>query len=233
MKKFISIIAVLFTASIFFAQNYKRDLEVKKSRLHGDDVVYIQNKLIEMGFTEIGEVDGYYGPMTSGAVKDFQTLIDFDSTGIVTKMEYEFFSSDYSKLIMSAIRNWNDNKDVKKISSKKSYKMANSPSGNFAVYCKNDKTAFCRFSIDRDYFSSEHNIFKLDDNTFFVVYKESYADAPEGINPWENVRYETIEETSTYFFINGTLYSIKKGNLDIYNDENLQELVKFAASCFE
>ncbi|MBP5442335.1 MAG: hypothetical protein J6Y60_03760, partial [Treponema sp.] len=56
----------IFSISSFclFAQSKSKNrvLSVTSPRMHGDDVVYIQEKLIEMGFTEIGDIDGYYGP---------------------------------------------------------------------------------------------------------------------------------------------------------------------------
>ena len=45
-----------------------------RAMLRGDDVATLQSRLVEMGF-HVGRVDGIYGPLTSGALKDFQKSV--------------------------------------------------------------------------------------------------------------------------------------------------------------
>lgn len=49
--------------------------------MHGDDVATLQSRLVEMGFN-LGRVDGIFGPLTEGAVKDFQKSTGAKADGI-------------------------------------------------------------------------------------------------------------------------------------------------------
>jgi N-acetylmuramoyl-L-alanine amidase len=46
--------------------------------MRGDDVAALQSRLTEMGF-DCGRVDGIYGELTSGAVKEFQKSVGIAS----------------------------------------------------------------------------------------------------------------------------------------------------------
>jgi peptidoglycan hydrolase-like protein with peptidoglycan-binding domain len=49
----------------------------------GDDVVWVQNRLIKAGFTDIGLADGRFGPKTDTGVRDFQKKFFLDVDGKV------------------------------------------------------------------------------------------------------------------------------------------------------
>jgi hypothetical protein len=60
-----------------------RELKLTQSRMNGDDVLQLQQKLLSMHFGEVGEADGWYGPMTEKAVRRFQLYFGFASDGVV------------------------------------------------------------------------------------------------------------------------------------------------------
>ena len=62
---------------------FQRELSVQTPRLQGEDVRLLQQRLLELGYEEVGEVDGYYGPNTEQAVKNFQTDFGLIADGIV------------------------------------------------------------------------------------------------------------------------------------------------------
>lgn len=57
-------------------------LRLSKPRMSGEDVIWVQNRLIAHGFAP-GAVDGIYGVKTEKAVKEFQKKNELDPDGIV------------------------------------------------------------------------------------------------------------------------------------------------------
>jgi len=52
-----------------------------RTMVHGDDVVQLQRRLIELGFI-ISRVDGIYGPQTERAIREFQKNVGLNNDGI-------------------------------------------------------------------------------------------------------------------------------------------------------
>jgi Tol biopolymer transport system component len=51
--------------------------------MSGDDVRLAQQRLVELGYTEVGEIDGYFGPTTESAVIRFQSLNGLTADGMI------------------------------------------------------------------------------------------------------------------------------------------------------
>src|SRR5690606_6300789 len=61
---------------------------------HGEPVRQVQERLSELGY-RTGPADGDFGPMTQGAVRDFQTANGLETTGAVdTATRERLFSSE-------------------------------------------------------------------------------------------------------------------------------------------
>ena len=163
--------------------------------MNGSDVIYIQNKLIEMGFSEIGEIDGYYGPKTEEAIKEFQELVGIKSSGIVSQKEYDFFESKTSDLIMSGILNYKKINYPLIISGGKNYKMTGYRTGKlFNISELNEIPSYC-FSIVDDFSSQEFLILKVSENAYYIVYSEtndSYSFRNSKLF-YENELYELVD----------------------------------------
>ena len=67
--------------------------DVIKLGMKGDGVVYLQNKLIDLGFYE-GEADGVCGSSTVDALKDFQNSRGMKADGICGKKTYSALDGD-------------------------------------------------------------------------------------------------------------------------------------------
>jgi len=88
-------------------QKFNRIIAVVTPRMEGEDVLELQNRLLSLGFGEVGEADGYYGPATEGVIKNIQSLSGFESNGKVDKTFWDFILDDkndvYLRLINKAL----------------------------------------------------------------------------------------------------------------------------------
>lgn len=60
-----------------------RDLYWTSPAMQGDDVLKLQQRLLELGYDEVGEPDGIFGKMTQNAVKAFQQNNHLEADGYV------------------------------------------------------------------------------------------------------------------------------------------------------
>ena len=67
-----------------------RIIELQTNRMNGPDVGQLQANLIQCGFYEIGEIDGYYGPATESAIKKIQYHLRLEQNGKVDKPLWDF-----------------------------------------------------------------------------------------------------------------------------------------------
>jgi peptidoglycan hydrolase-like protein with peptidoglycan-binding domain len=68
---------------------HERSLYVTTPRLNGDDVAAVQQRLVDLGYVEVGEVDGYYGPKTEFAVLRFQKINGLPDSGMVDEQAWK------------------------------------------------------------------------------------------------------------------------------------------------
>jgi len=82
-------------------------LAMKNPRMNGPQVLALQRRLLELQFYELGEADGYYGPMTETVIKKIQNYRSLPATGIVDKELWDFIFDDYKTLFLSDIQAYN------------------------------------------------------------------------------------------------------------------------------
>ncbi len=70
------------------APEFQRTLQLADPRMQGDDVAAVQQRLIDLFFFGVGEVDGYFGPNTQSAVSSFQQLNGLVANGIVDQQTW-------------------------------------------------------------------------------------------------------------------------------------------------
>lgn len=58
-----------------------RVLEVASPLMRGDDVTVLQHRLLQLGFA-VGRVDGFFGPVTSAALAEFQSNLGLPADGV-------------------------------------------------------------------------------------------------------------------------------------------------------
>ncbi len=196
--------------------NSKRILSVTSPRIYGKDVIYVQEQLMKMGFSEIGATDGYYGPKTEKAIKELQELVGLESTGIVTQKEYDFFESKISDLIIPAIYKY---KNIKHpvIPKGEKYKMPGHRDGILFDISKDNKfSAYC-FSIVDDYCSEEFLIIKINETSYFIVYEETYQ---------QNENDSPYKFKKAHFYNENALYILQDGKLKEEKNINIEALIQ-------
>lgn len=228
IKKITAFSFLFFLAVSVYSQTStnSRLLYVKTPMMHGEDVKTVQAKLIEMGFSEVINSDGYYDGATEEAVKTFQALAGFTPNGIISEKEREFFNRNDSRTLMSAIYIYNKYKEAKRIIKQTEYDFARFAGKQLlSVYMLENKPAFCNLEEIHTDYSGDFNVFKVNDTFYFLVSREFYPDIPDGANPWERARFDDVIKDHAYCFINGTLYDVQNGILVEDNDEAVIKLI--------
>jgi len=80
------------TTPVFIQNLYLHD-----PQMTGDDVLILQQRLLDLGYTEVGTADGIFGPKTDEAVRHFQEINDLFVDGIVGPITWEVLFSDGAK----------------------------------------------------------------------------------------------------------------------------------------
>ena len=217
MRKIWFLLAVLFLvfSSSVFSQSFSRILEVKTPRMNGEDVRGLQKKLLSLKFNQVGEADGYYGPLTESAIKDIQSFSGFVTNGKVNIdiWNYIFDKNKETFLInISTILTYNPKKLKKSIDFLYSETMEIASRGGDAggeafIYSSSDgKPKIMEYYTANPHTSSFITCFFLNDTNYFAKYKFS---SPNPDN--------TIDKI---YLINGrNIFEIKNGNQNRTNDD--------------
>lgn len=75
----------------------ERNLYLTTPRMEGDDVLVLQQRLLFLGYTGVGEADGFFGPKTDEAVRLFQSQNGLVVDGIVGPLTWEALFSPTAK----------------------------------------------------------------------------------------------------------------------------------------
>jgi len=79
------------------APELDRTLSLTDPRMRGDDVLYLQNRLLALGYEEVGIPDGVFGPMTEAAVRHFQQRNGITIDGKVGPITWGILLSDLAQ----------------------------------------------------------------------------------------------------------------------------------------
>ncbi len=73
---------------------FTRLLSLERPRMSGPDIRAVQRRLLNLGYAEVGQIDGVFGPETEVAVKNFQSANQLDVDGIVGPQTWEKLFGD-------------------------------------------------------------------------------------------------------------------------------------------
>ena len=202
---------VTLTQSIF-PQNFDRVIELKNpTRMYGKDILDLQNRLLSLGFSEIGEADGYYGPLTEKVIKDIQKFSGFEYDGKVNRILWNFIFDYKNSLFLQNI-NIVLKYDIKKLEktnivSRFFWGERSNPEVYFSLIDKKVKI------LVQDTFYSASGLyivtaFFVDDNYYFFEYKEGHYEEIDTING----KMYLVENSNLFEIVNGNLLSVSKEN---------------------
>jgi WD40 repeat protein len=72
---------------------FERTLYLTDPHMQGDDVLRVQERLLELGYSEVGTPDGDFGDLTDGAVRHFQEVNGLEVDGVVGPATWEVLFS--------------------------------------------------------------------------------------------------------------------------------------------
>lgn len=69
---------------------FMREIKLDKPRMNGDDVKLVQEVLCDCRLLEYEDIDGYFGPVSEGAVQAFTNWFGFPFSGTVDEEMFKF-----------------------------------------------------------------------------------------------------------------------------------------------
>jgi peptidoglycan hydrolase-like protein with peptidoglycan-binding domain len=193
MKKTVFLYILLFFANYIFSQDFSRIIELRSIRMYGNDIVQLQTLLKNMGFDEIGEIDGYYGPLTENAINTIQYFSGFENDGKVNKILWDFLFNKSNSIIIKNINVISKyNKDNFTVLSEQNIESIRSTEGNRVnKYYQNNILKMSEVNIAGEMGQSEYNFYLIDiNNSFLRIKNYMYA---EHIFSYLNKNPETDE----------------------------------------
>jgi hypothetical protein len=184
--------------------------------MNGPDVLALQKRLLELTFYELGEADGYYGPMTEGVIKKIQALWGMPVTGIVNKEFWDIIFDEWVSgywLPQKSIYNRNN------LERSRNLGIGIYGSGDyideiFVYYTLEDKevkvidsrNGQLMFDVNMSCYFINENDYRVE----FSISGEAYFMEETGIE---------TEKGNIYYFINGVLYKDINDTRMPINDE--------------
>jgi hypothetical protein len=171
------------------SEGFTRTIELQTKKMNGPDIVKIQNRLLSLGFSEIGEADGYYGQLSEGTIKSVQKYLGFNQNGKV------------DRLLWSTIFNDNNTEVLKNIAIIVKYKVETmvEEEGLYGtrIYKHDTEKKVVNVYFGGDGIYSYLDCYFIGNNYFFVVDKEiRYDETTEKVYLYD--------ENKTYEITNGT-----------------------------
>jgi len=250
MKNIIVLIVLINISINLSAQDFSRIIEVRNNRMYGLDIIRLQTQLKNYGFDEIGEIDGYYGPLSENVIKTIQIFGGFEQNGKVDKLLWDFIFNNSNKIILeniSIISKYNVDDFIKKHENRMGY---STEGGYIEEYYLNDEIKVIKLHLFGETFQVECYFYYINSNYYFIVQKYHRYPfpiyylllEPNKLNAFELERYadeleviakdefgaKTVIEYNTYLKNNENLYQFINGNLTEtdYNLDSLLTIIK-------
>jgi peptidoglycan hydrolase-like protein with peptidoglycan-binding domain len=190
--------------------------------MNGPDVRRIQTILTNYGFKELGEIDGYYGPLAEAVIKNIQYFLGFEQNGKVNKTMWEFLFNVSNETMLkniSIISKYNVN--LLKKEAEENVDGIRSTEGNHVnKYFQQNELKMGEIFIYGERGKVEYHFYYITTNYCIVVKKEFRYPFPFYLIFNSNQEYShnnfekgTIIEYNSYLKDNNILFQIIEGNL--------------------
>jgi len=193
-------------------------LAMKNPPMNGPEVLALQKRLLELQFYELGEADGYYGPMTADVIKKIQDYRGLPATGIVDRELWDFiFEEDYrTTLFFSGIQTYNrDNLARSENLGIGIYGSGDYEDNIFVYYTVKDKKIKIIESLDgKLMYSIKMTCYLINENDCRIEFSLYGFDQFLQENGFEE------EEGNIYYIINGVLYRYINESMVRQDDEH-------------
>jgi peptidoglycan hydrolase-like protein with peptidoglycan-binding domain len=206
-------------------QNVFTQLAMKNPRINGPEVLALQNRLLELQFYELGDADGYYGPMTETVIKKIQDYRGLPATGIVDKELWDFiFDEEYRTILFfSGIQTYNrDNLGRSENLGLGIYGSGDYEDNIFVYYMVKDKKIKIIESLNGQLmYSIRMTCYFINENDCRIEFSFFGVDYYMEENGFEE------EDGNIYYIINGVLYRDKNGTREWqYDVHGILERIK-------
>lgn len=200
--------------------NFTRNIELTNPRMNGDDVLALQERLLWLGLSEVGEADGYFGPLTEEVIKKLQLVSEFESNGKVNKALWDIIFSEKEALFL-ATKAFFYGKDLKVEDNE-----------NF-----NNIVASMFTSINKDISASTNYDYDMGGlKRARGLYEDSGSDGHQDVGIYYSPKDRKVKRMfysghngwkhEYYYFISDTLYFVQYGyREDISNHEGVEEKI--------
>lgn len=190
--------------------------------MNGNDVKELQSNLLKLGYSEVGEADGWFGPNTEKALKSYQQLHGFEDDGIFDGKLFDCMYNSGSlnakfDLALKTVKTIDKNKE--KMSKKEKPYMGHSTEGG----------ELTSFSDGKNYILSQADIYGEAGQVHYYLYNTSEGE----ILVEEYWTYVGLMgqggisslEFKTWFIKSNKIYKIQNGELQKDSNFNHSDLL--------
>jgi peptidoglycan hydrolase-like protein with peptidoglycan-binding domain len=215
-------ILMLLSISSMSSEEYSRELRYTEPRISGNDVLAVQKQLLLFGFNEIGEADGWFGPLLNTSIKKYQNFISIQENGVIDKNLWDLiFTKD--KILLdyyNELKIINSINYTKLVKEEKDFTGRSSQGGELLYYYYNKVLKYITLNICGELGKVEYKIFVLDNRYVVLALDYSYPD----IFDVEHAK----KTNTTYYYTNSKTYEIQNGKVNAvkYDLRNILYLIK-------
>lgn len=219
MKRVFLITIFTILSAISFSQSYSRKLQLQTKRMNGKDVLELQQKLLNLGFSETGEADGWFGEKTEKALKNYQKLYGFEQNGIFDGKIFDcmYNSGKINAHFDSAVKKVNSIDETKLSTKEIDYRGHSTEGGSLTALFYKKHPVFCRANIYGETGQIECRIYEISDTEEIFIKEQTFYNGNFGIKGIRGT------ETTIFYIDNGVEYKITDGELkkDYIEDRDL------------
>jgi hypothetical protein len=169
MKKIIISLFLLFVVKNIFSQDFTRIIEVRNNRMNGPDILRLQTQLKKYGFDGIGEIDGYYGPLSETIIKKIQYFSGFEQNGKVDKDLWDFLFNGSNKSLMEEI-NIVSKYDINELTMESNSRGGYSTiGGEVNKYYRNNEIKMIWLHLAGETYQVNYHLYYIKSDYYFII----------------------------------------------------------------